>query len=97
MEMLDLTRIFEQPTESLMNYLCKLSRSPPAGCRIVLDSTTLEILVSKLDEKIEILASSPDDADGRMAYDRTIVVHLERLIFLCRFMAHENASFDGCK
>ena len=58
---------------------------------------TLQILIRKLDEKIETLASSPDDAQGKMAYDRTVVVHLERLVYLCRYMSHEHATFEGCK
>ena len=97
MAVLELTRIFEQPSEALYNYLCKLPHAPHPGTRVVLDRPTLELLVEKLDEAMEKLAASPDDAEGRIDFNRTTVVCLERLVFLCRFMAHDNVSFDVCK
>ena len=97
MAVLELTRIFEQPSEALYNYLCKLPKAPGPGTRVVLDRPTLELLGEKLEEAVEALAASPDDAEGRIDFNRTTAVYLERLIFLCRFMANDDVSFDVCK
>ena len=97
MAVIDLTRIFEQPWESLFNLLCKLPEAPVTGTRVVLDRRTLDLLISKLDEMSEALVASPNDAHGNMDFDRTKVVYLERLLVLCRLMAHDEIVFEGLK
>ena len=97
MAVIDLTRIFEQPWETLFNLICKLPEAPHAGTRVVLDRPTLDLLISKMDEMSEALVASPDDANGNMDYDKTQVVYLERLLVVCRLMANDEIVFEGFK
>ena len=97
MDKIDLTRIFEHPWESLFKLVCKLPQVPRPGTRIVLDKRTIELMINKMDELSQALVASPDDANGNMAYDRSHVVYLERLLFLCRLMTFDDVTFEGCK